>query len=321
MSQVRATSAPSVTDVERIAAMSNRVIRNLEITECYDRLSQALRDRTGAAANWCTFATWASRQAGSTIRGEDLLDRFERRLGLKARLLAPLQSFNRMLLRKGLFEADTTLGRIVSEIHTPFDAFERASEAVAKGNLKVFEEIGREFARFLASVPAEARNNSKEFLAFVAQLRPGPPPEGQDYLKEAFTHYQQQRHETRPSLARRVDPARQSENRASRANAIAAANCRSRRGADENCGRPRRARAPQINSQLAPVAPARPPAVGCGDSMARKLIVESRDQNHQRDRHRVDDGSGVAERCAVPWAQPRRSAATDLQRNAASSAG
>lgn len=196
MSQFPATSTPSVAEVARIAAMGNRVIRNLEITECYGRLSQALRDRTGAAANWCTFATWASRQAGSTIRGEDLLDRFERRAGLKARLLAPLQSFNRMLLRKGLFEADTILGRIVSEIHTPFDAFERASEAVAKGNLKVFEEIGREFARFIATVPVEARQDSEELLAFVAELRSGPPPEGQDYLKEAFTHYQLQRHET-----------------------------------------------------------------------------------------------------------------------------
>jgi hypothetical protein len=111
LSQVPVTSVPSVADVARIAAMSNRVIRNLEITECYAQLSEALRACTGAAANWCTFATWASRQAGSTIRGEDLLDRFERRLGHKARLLAPLQSLSRMLLRKGLNETDTTLGR------------------------------------------------------------------------------------------------------------------------------------------------------------------------------------------------------------------
>jgi len=62
------TSAPSVAEVARIVALDNRVIRNLEITECYSRLSQAMQTRTGAAANWCTFATWASRQAGSTIR-------------------------------------------------------------------------------------------------------------------------------------------------------------------------------------------------------------------------------------------------------------
>ncbi|NUM65152.1 hypothetical protein HUU39_07710, partial [candidate division KSB1 bacterium] len=129
MNAVIAHPAPSLAEVERIVAIGNRVIRNLEITECYANLSQAMRDRTGAAANWCTFATWASRQAGSTIRGEDLLARFARDLGQKARWLAPLQSFYRMLLRKGLFEPDTRLGKAIAAIHTPFDAFERASEA------------------------------------------------------------------------------------------------------------------------------------------------------------------------------------------------
>ena len=187
-------------DVSRIAAIGNRVIRNLEITNCYADLSAAFRARTGAGADWCTFATWASRQAGSTIRGEDLLDRFERRLGRRAWMLAPIQSLSRMLLRKGLFEHDTTLGRIIAAIHTPFDAMERASAAVAEGNLKVFEEIGREFARFLATVDADARPDSAEYLAFASSLRPGPPPEGQDYLREAFGHYQQQRFESDAAL-------------------------------------------------------------------------------------------------------------------------
>ncbi len=195
MNAVTAHPAPSLAEVERIVAINNRVIRNLEITECYANLSQAMRDRTGAAANWCTFATWASRQAGSTIRGEDLFARFARDLGQKARWLAPLQTFYRILLRKGLFEPDTRLGKAIAAIHTPFDAFERASEAVATGNLKVFAEIGREFARFLAAVPAEARPDSPPLRAFVKEFRSGPPPDGQDYLKEAFTHYQQQRQE------------------------------------------------------------------------------------------------------------------------------
>jgi hypothetical protein len=200
LSQVEPISAVTETDVARIAALGNRVIRNLEITKCYADLSAAFRARTGAGADWCTFATWASRQAGSTIRGEDLLDRFERRLGRRAWMLAPLQSISRVLLRKGLFERDTTLGRIIAEIHTPFDALERTSTAVADGNLKVFEEIGREFARFLATVPADARPDSAECLAFAAGLRPGPPPEGQDYLREAFSHYQEQRCESDPAL-------------------------------------------------------------------------------------------------------------------------
>jgi hypothetical protein len=188
-----------VSDVARIAAMANRVLRNLEITECYADLSEAMRPRTGTAPTWCTFATWASRQAGSTIRGEDLLDRLQRHLGRRARLLAPLQSLNRKLLQRGLLEPDTRLGRVVAAVNTPFDAFERASGAVAVGNHKVFDEIGRQFARFLATVPIDADHESDAFRAFAAELRPGPPPEGQDYLREAFAHYQQQRLEADPA--------------------------------------------------------------------------------------------------------------------------
>ena len=195
MPEVLSAAAPTVDDVVRIAAMDNPVLRNLEITECYAQLAAAMRLRTGGAADWCTFATWASRQAGATIRGEDLLGILERHLGRRAWVLAPIASLSRTLLRKGLFQPDTRLGRVVAEINTPFDAFERASAEVARGNLKVFAEIAREFARFLAAVPLDAAEDSPEFLAFANQLKPGPSPDGQDGLREAFAAYQRQRRE------------------------------------------------------------------------------------------------------------------------------
>ena len=141
--------APSVDEVERIAAIENPVIRNLEITHCYSRLAAEFSARSGEGANWCTYATWASRQAGRTIRGEDLLDHFGNRLTDHRWLLHPIATLWRRLLRRGLFQRETRLGRLTAELHTPFDAFERASAAVARGNLKVFEEIGLEFARYL----------------------------------------------------------------------------------------------------------------------------------------------------------------------------
>ena len=129
-------------EVEQIAAMSDPVVRNLRITECYSRLAAAV-DAPGA--NWCTFATWASRQAGRTIRGEDLLYRLQAELRHDAELLHPIRSFWRWLLRRGLLRPETGFG----SLHTPFDAFEQASDAVARGNLKVFAEIGLVFARWL----------------------------------------------------------------------------------------------------------------------------------------------------------------------------
>ena len=182
-------AAPTVEDVARISAMTNPVVRNLEITHCYGRLSAAIVQRTGSCANWCTFATWASRQAGRTIRGEDLIETLRTRLAHGPQLLHPWASLGRMLLRHGLFAPDTLLGRLTAQLHTPFDVFERTSEAVARGNQKVFEEIGYEFARYLHDVPADAGADSPQLRAFVDGLRDGEPPDGQRYLRQAFTRY------------------------------------------------------------------------------------------------------------------------------------
>ena len=191
-------SGPGVSEVTRIAAIGNPVIRNLEITECYSRLAATMASRGDRCSNWCTFATWASRQAGQTIRGEDLLEELRRELGRDAKLLHPIASVWRALVRRGLFQRDTRLGRVIAELHTPFDAFELASDAVARGNLKVFDEIGLEFARYLQECAPELRPESAEFQRFLAGLRPGSPPEGQQYLRQAFTRYQQQLSEPDP---------------------------------------------------------------------------------------------------------------------------
>ena len=173
---------PTVAEVEHIATLDDACVRNLRITDAYARLSAAMRDRIGEGANWCSFATWASRQAGCTVRGEDFGDRLADLLRGEWEVRRPLLGFWRFLLRRGLFNPESRLGRVVHAIHSPFDAFERASDAVAIGNLKVFEEIGREFARYLSS---------PDLNGFLAALTPGPPPDGQDWLRRAFTHYRE----------------------------------------------------------------------------------------------------------------------------------
>jgi hypothetical protein len=164
-------------EVQRIAAIENPVIRNLEITYCYSRLAATFAERTGKGANWCTYATWASRQAGETIRGEDLREHLERRLWHGRRLFHPFATLGRRLLRRGLFQPETRLGRLTAELHTPFDAFERASDSVARGNLKVFAEIGLVFARYLDGEPLK--------------LEPG-------LLSQAFAHYDRLQAESEP---------------------------------------------------------------------------------------------------------------------------
>jgi hypothetical protein len=163
-------------EVRRIGAIASPALRNLEITYAYSRLSAATAERTGPGANWCTFATWASRQAGRTIRGEDLEEQIEARLAGSAELLHPLVSLWRWLLRRGLLNPASRLGRLMAKLHTPFDAFELASDAVARGNKKVFDEIGYEFARFLETVHDED--------SLQAFLRDAPAE-----LRDPFTRY------------------------------------------------------------------------------------------------------------------------------------
>jgi hypothetical protein len=158
--------------VRRIAAIRSPVLRNLEITYAYSLLAAEVAARTGTGANWCAFATWASRQAGRTIRGEDAIGFFEDRLGRSRELLHPLQSLGRWFLRRGLLDPTSRLGRLMARFHTPFDAVELASDAVARGNLKVFAEIGEQFARYL----------TMDFEAFMAELEP-------ELLRLAFTGY------------------------------------------------------------------------------------------------------------------------------------
>ena len=172
--------------------MSDPVLRNLEITHCYWRLAEAVARRTGAGANWCTFATWASRQAGRTVRGEDAVTLVQAQLGRGAEVLHPVASLWRRLLRRGLMNPASRLGRLTAELHTPFDALERAGDAVSRGNKKVFEEIGLQFARFLHECPAHAPVDSPQVRAFLDALAPGDPPTGQRYLRQAFVRYQRQ---------------------------------------------------------------------------------------------------------------------------------
>lgn len=182
-------SVPTIADVDRITALADPVIRNLRITQCYHELSAVHAGRCSPGANWCTFATWASRQAGETIRREDLARTIERLTGSGSlaeraarRLAAVARRFGSRL------QSDEIL-KILWELADPEAALERMSAAVARGNRKVFEEIGREFARFFTVCLNDAGFDAARIEEFRGALRDGEPPEGQGYLRRAFSHY------------------------------------------------------------------------------------------------------------------------------------
>jgi len=183
-------STPTVADVDRIAALTDPVVRNLQITQCYYELSARLIERTGPAANWCTFATWASKQAGQTIRKDDLGQALQRALTQPTALNSAGPMPGALAAPAPLDDpAGAQAGATLWELLDPAAPFARASAAVAQGNRKVFAEIGRVFAAFCADCLDDTAADPAKLAAFCAGLRPGPPPDGQEYLRRAFAHY------------------------------------------------------------------------------------------------------------------------------------
>jgi hypothetical protein len=184
-----ALTYPAISEIERIAALTEPRLRNLQITQCYHELALALAQRTGRSANWCTFATWASKQAGQTIRKEDLARSLEAALGSEAAARQTAQGLSAAIQGLGISLGVDRLLEVIGKAYDPQAAFERSSAAVARGNLKVFAEIAAEFARFYAACLADQQYDPAHIARFCESLRPGEPPDGQRYLQQAFRRY------------------------------------------------------------------------------------------------------------------------------------
>lgn len=179
---------PTLEDVERITNLKDAVIRNLQITQCYHELSAMLRNRTGGNANWCTFATWASKQAGQTIRKDDLARILEGLLSIAPRARQSAIVVARMAMALGSKSSlEDILTAVWKSLNLP-KAIDCTSQAIGTGNNKVFAEIGREFARFNATCLNDPAPDPEKILDFCAGMLPGDPPDGQAYLRLAFFH-------------------------------------------------------------------------------------------------------------------------------------
>jgi hypothetical protein len=186
-------SAPTVDEVDQIARLDDPILRNLQITQCYYEISRSIAPITSFSANWCTFAIWASKQAGQTIRKEDLVRAFEERFHLSAEISATMEDIVRLLRNMDIRPETRKPEEAFLRAFNPAAALDRAGDAVARGNKRVFEEIGREFARFLDIFRDDSAFDASKTARFCADLRPGEPPDGQQLLSEAFTAYAQAR--------------------------------------------------------------------------------------------------------------------------------
>jgi hypothetical protein len=177
-----------LTSLERIArviAMDDASIRrNLLITQSYHDLSAALARPLGAEnANWCTFATWASRTAGRFIREEEIPRLFHRLLGRAESVQLPLARANSTLVQV----RHDTLVRDDSLLDVVRDVVHDVATLVTAGNLAVYSELAPVFSR---AVDALASSDATALDALAATLKPGLSERGgQSMLRSALHHY------------------------------------------------------------------------------------------------------------------------------------
>lgn len=179
----------TVKDVEEIAGIEDPVIRNLNITQGYYELSQAMSKYTDGNPNWCTFAVWASKQAGQSIRKEDLIRTFENLFHNSPEITLLLNTLSQhSAVIKNLPEVKAVSSFTIKFLN-PDSVFKHSAQSVAEGNKIVFSEIGGEFARFLSVFKSEENFTEKNISKFCSAFKTGNPPDGQQMLKDAFTSY------------------------------------------------------------------------------------------------------------------------------------
>src|SRR5262245_34677029 len=125
-------NTPTVDEVDRISRLSDPVVRNLQITQWYYEISQSIPRLTISSANWCTFAIWASKQAGQTIRKEDLVRAFEDRFHLSAKISDILEDLVGHLRAVSMRLEDGKARQALLQALNPTAAFARAGDAVAR---------------------------------------------------------------------------------------------------------------------------------------------------------------------------------------------
>jgi hypothetical protein len=180
--------------IDAAIASPDPVICNLRITLTHQELSLALHLLTGveSGANFHTWAVWGSKQAGQTIREQDLpaLPRAGWGLGTLLGASGAAAVANGSLRRRvGVSVAVGTAGGMTLN-RAASGVLGRAKRCIYGGNLTVLTDIGRETARFVGAFSDPDKRQPDRLEAFLSRLRPGAAADGgQDLLRGAYRHY------------------------------------------------------------------------------------------------------------------------------------
>jgi hypothetical protein len=176
-------------DIDAIAQLTDGALRNLKITQRYHDLSLALAETISPAnVNWSTFATWASKTAGQSIRNEEVP---------KFVIEIVADSDDDVMHPFGKIESAVhaivpTSGFHVSFLLAPIsETIGTVSTSIAAGNLKVYAELAPQFVRFVQAFRGNASPTDAQLADWIGKLDPAPAtePGGQALLRQAFAAY------------------------------------------------------------------------------------------------------------------------------------
>jgi hypothetical protein len=196
---VEKTTSSSGLEIAAILAETDLTLRNLYITDRYHTLSERLRRTVSVDdANWSTFATWASKTVGQTVRSEDVPAAVRAVVDAADDLLRLLDQVNRMLP----LVPDITPEDLLAPMYA---TLRDVSGHVSQGNLKVFAELAPLFDAFADRFGGDTAYDDAALRAFLSGLAPGPVDDGgQELLREAFTAYYRARHSKDPQVRARL---------------------------------------------------------------------------------------------------------------------
>jgi hypothetical protein len=182
-------------EVVQIAALADPALRNLWITTAYHDLAVGMARIVGATnVSWPAFATWASKTAGASIRGDEISGRIRDRLGQS-------DVFRQTVGRVKARLSDTLVDIDLDIVDAVKDAVAAVSRQIASGNLSVFEELGPLFARMVSRFDGHALGDAAGRAALVDSVQAiDGDGEATSRLKVVFEQYCQAMLEPDPAL-------------------------------------------------------------------------------------------------------------------------
>lgn len=159
--------------VRAVIANADPIVRNLQITQSYHELSAALNERYGGVdVAWTAHATWASKQAGTFIRNEEVP--------------APLRRF--LAGGRGAWWRPSTWLRRHRLLEYARATVADVAANIAAGNHQVYTRLARIFADYL-SLARELGGPDPARLDALLDAVVERDPSVDEPLRRAFVHY------------------------------------------------------------------------------------------------------------------------------------